>query len=96
MVLICIWKASILLELHHILPSCSLFPYDDPRMNKNSSVFYCLLLGTGNVTLKSLLLVMTEVLTGGIEESSWKVRQNAVCNCLVFQRQGFLIIKDPF
>lgn len=91
-----IWIASIFLELHPILLGCSLFPDDDPGMNKTSSVFYCLLSGTGNVSLKSLLLVLSEVLTWGVEESSWEVRQNAVCNCLVFQKQAFLIIKDPF
>lgn len=28
--------------------------------------------------------------------SSWKVKQNVVCNGLVFQKQAFLIVKDPF
>lgn len=56
--------SSILLELHKIHLNYSLFPDDGPRMSKTSSVFYCFLSGTGNVTLKSLFLVLTKVLMG--------------------------------
>lgn len=95
MVLICIWTASILIE-HQINLHYSLLPDDDPKMNKTLSVFYCQLSGTVNVTLKSLLLTQRKVLTEGLEENSWEVGQNAIWNCLVFQKQPILIIKYPF
>lgn len=64
-----------MLELCIILFNYSVFPGDDLGMNKTLSVFYLLLPGTGNVTLKSLLLVLSKVLIVGIEESSWRVKQ---------------------
>lgn len=90
--LIYIYTASRLFELHKILLNCSLFPGNGLGMNKTSSVFYCLLSGTGNVTLKSLSFVLSKVLTGGMEESSWKDKQNTACDHLVFEKLAFLII----
>lgn len=63
-------------------------------MNETSSVLYCVLSGTGNVT--QITATFPEWSSYPRNGRKFLERQtNAVCNCLVFQKPAFLITKDP-